>query len=543
MNKNRINISTDCYLLFAEILYYCITPNIKHEELNKKLLTLSEKVKTKAPTKKGDYLKGLASNFHKPKTIYSTIYGVITTRIKSDKKKKEISLNMNSSLGEVFKKIEAIYPNVSKKGVRYFFENTLGTYFPIEKTKAKQTNEVDNKASTKDDFLDTTWFLYYHEYLDKPKTPYTVISRLVLHIKDKENIKLFERKENEDFVGNANFIHNDTNSSILIINLERESTSFKKKLELRIIKSGGISDNSVYLGQYMDTETGDKIVSGTFVLENVKGHDLGENSSNSYLEKSKYTIIRKVPLQMGKPLEVIQTDLVYYSDWERYIPKAIAKYLSHKWKNHSKTKPVATTLAELGDWLREQRELKPFEEYKFNTNIEYDLFVVTPVGNIKDISEKQYYKQINNYFFEIPNPAVSQRAEAELPDPIYDSKKIFKKIGINKIYYSPRILKLQNPSFSGDEETHTIIDNDLKAMRKSRFVIFIMPEQLFSSALIKIGWAMQQEKPIIVFPLKQNVLPKLLTKPYEKKIWVSDPMKIKDIPEKLITDYQRVLKW
>ncbi len=420
------------------------------------------------------------------------------------------------------------------------WEGTINEHFVKHSSLIDKLKKEIEKAATKDDFSNTAWYLYYHEYIDDPKTPYTVITRLVLLIKDLKHIKLYERDENDDFVGYAE-LNSDTTSSTLIVHLKRESTSFKKELELRIILSGGISYKSIFLGQYMDFESGDKIVSGTFIIENVSGHSLNEKAANPYYKKSNYSLLRD-DLKSAKGLKVIQIDLVYYSGWERYIPKPIAKYLSHKWKNHSKTKPVASTLKKLSDWLRDQKEQKPYEEYKFNTTIEYDFFIVTPVGNIKEITEKQYYKDINNFFFETPSPIATEIKIQNSINPIFDSKNSLKNIGINKIYYSPRVLIVQKPSFSGDEESHTIIDNDLKAMKQSRFVIFILPDKIHTSALIKIGWAMHQEKPIFVFPLKADILPKLLSKPYPNKIWLFDPMTIKVIPEKLI-ERKKDLKW
>ncbi len=538
MSINRITISSDCYLLFAELLYYCENTKQNHEQLSTKLPSLAEKVKAKEVTGDRDYYKVLSGKYHKPKTKHNTIHGTIVTKIKRDGER-ILFINLNSSITDFFEAIEQTYPNETKNGLRHFFETTLSFYFPIEAGKQVESTNEEAIAPLMGDFNNTVWYLYYHEYLDKPKTPYTLISRLILEIKDNKNITLYEKRENEDFIGEASLL-NDTNSSILIIQLQRQSTSFKKKLELRIIQSGGITSNSVYMGQYMDTETGDKIVSGTFILENVLGHSLDERAHNPYLLESKHNAVRRISITPDKVLKTIQTSLIYNSGWERYIPKDIAKYLSHKWKNHSKSKPIATTLVELGNWLREQKEHKPYDEYKFNTAIEYDLFIVTPVGNINEIATMEYYQQINKYFFKNQNPSATE--DKDKRNPIYDSSDDLKANGINKIYYSPRV-KLHSNSKVTAEEPHIIIDNDMKAMRKSRFVIFIVPELVHTSALIKIGWAMQQEKPIFIFPLKKNVLPLLLQQPYDKKIFVCDPVSIKEIPSKLLAKYKKDLKW
>lgn len=558
--EKRIIISSDCFLLYAELLNECVTRNNQEkrekkdkqiEPLHELLDKLADKVRKKDKVRDKDYLIDLASKVRKDRVSGNSVYHTITTIIRKDSSS-DCGFNEESS-SKIFRHIVERYPKETEMGMRIFFHEKMDQYFPQPQdnkltsapNKNHTTETFKDKKKAAHGFANTTWFLYYHEYSKNFTTRCSVITRLVLHIESLEKIKLYESREHSDFVSNTShavdFVKSDTNCIILNICLDKESTSFTKGLQLRIIQSESIADNSIFFGQYMDTELGDKIVSGTFILENVKGHILNENMEIPGYVQSPHEVIRQVKLPSKEMLKVVQTDLVFNSGWERYIPKEIADYLSHKWKNHTKTKSDQSTLKELGTWLKGQRA-RDNEEYKFNVCIEYDLFIVTPVGNLNALFQSKYYEDINKFFFKKSNPSLSEIEEKGTVNPLFDSCDVLKEIGINRIYYTPRVLKLKKPSHRIKLETRTVIQNDLDAMRKSRNVILIMPELVQTSAFVKIGWAMQQEKPVIIFPLKQKILPTLLSKSYEKSIWVSDRIDIGKIPEKMVGDYSEILK-
>lgn len=541
--EHKITITSNAFLLFAKIIKHLDGKGNNLDNLQVKLEEFSNELKINLEeSKRVEYLKRFASHFHnKSDSQKNHFYTKITTEI-IQHNRSTFTINSKSPLHYFFKELitkKATTNDEIKKGIKEFCENYLNSFFTTETPVINEKGTSDKKGIDKD-LYNTTWFFYYHEY--GTITPYSTISRLVLHISDTGIVKLFERNKQDDFLSKTAYTTTGTNSSILIINLERELKTSKKKLELRIILSSGIADDSVFLGQYMDFETGDVIISGTIILQNVKGYKEIEQNENPYSLNSKNTIFRDAEINKSISYKVVQTDLVFYSDWEKYIPHEIAAYLSHKWKNFTKTKPNVATLKNLSSFLEKQGE-KPYREFKFNTQIDYDIFVITPVGSLNNIENgKVNYTEINNVFFKTPNPKIFDEDDENFNIELYGATDFLKKIGVQKIYFPPRVFKVKNPDLTGEEEPHTILENDFAAMRSSRNVILIMPEKVCSSALIKVGWAMQMEKTVYVFPTKSNVLPKLLTKDYKNQIKVSKTIQVKKIPEYLKLNCSKDLK-
>jgi len=544
----RIKISPDRFLLFAELVDHCKTT--KKEEignLQDDLKMLSLKVINKTPVsineKAYDYYEYLAMQFppyKKGEQIIKYLKDSIL-RLKNEPNRTVWNMNEANSVIDFEEKIKESYKEENIKDCKDLLLNKMALFFPLpEENEQNNIPAININTRPTDQFANSKWFFYYHEYIDDPKTPYTIISRLVLEIVDNKHIKLYERREKEDFTGSVTFGEND---NILIIQLTREITGRDKRLELRIIiPNGTVADDSLFLGQYMDFETGEKIVSGTFVLENIKSHSLAE-PNEADKKVSKYKMERPILFADNTTAKTIQVELVYYSDWKYYIPKTIANYLSHKWKNHTKTKPINNaTLQGLGNFIEEQDE-KPFRDYKFNTCIEYDFFIIAPGNNVVEIAEKDYYKEINKYFFKEEVPSIDSSNLADPHHKIYESSDAFKKIGINRLYYPPRVFLTENPTFSGEQELEAILEKEFKAMRESRFVLFIAPHAVCDWALVKLGWAMQQEKPTYIFPQKENVLPKLIERGHtDEIISATKPLPINGIIEYLAANHRYRLK-
>lgn len=540
MSANRIALPPNCFLIYAEILYYCVHfgSNKEHKAFEDLKIELSQKVNQGLASDRNKYLSNLMGNVKKQNKL-KCLYGKIATDVKKDNKK-IIVFNYKSEIAESFKYLEEVYPNEAKEGINKFVLNYLdGQIMQIIKNEGRISNTLEIKENTSllDALSDTTWYLYYHEYDNYPKTRLTIISRLILEIVNPGQVFLYEKKHALDFIGSIDL--SSSTNSIIVINLETKNSKLAiKKLQLRVIIQEGVLDNSIFLGQYMDFETGNKIVSGTIVLENVKGHLLDDSASDDYNDE--YTIVREIKLRTGIALKAIRIDLVYYTGWERYIPLYIAHFLSDKWKNHTKIKPIVSDYESLGNFFKDQKG----KHDKYNSKIDFDIFLVTPIGIINEIDTKPYYKEINEYFFKYPSPPDYDEKDKKSLLPIYEACDFLKKAKINKIFYTPRVVKLQDPSFVSDGDSETIIENDISAMKSSRIVVFILPklEIMNTSFFIKIGWAMQLDKSIIIFPLAANLLPRLIAKPHiGKNLWVSEPIEIKDIPGRIRNDFSKIL--
>lgn len=411
-----------------------------------------------------------------------------------------------------------------------FFENKNGE-LPGPGSKLR-----DKPQTIEQRLCDTTWYFYYHEYLSD--APYPTISRVVLNIRDFQNVTLHELEERNDFQGTA-ITRQGINSSTLRIVLHRELPT-QKELELRIILSGKISDDSIFLGQYMGSEQGNEMTSGNFVLLNVKCHkdDDSANAANGFPPRNR--IDRGIIID-DSPYRIIQTDLVFSSGWQRFIPDEVAEYLSNKWQNFTKTVPSVSTRSELSLFLKGQAR-KRSREPKSTIRIDYDFFVIMPVGELGKLYNRDEYKQINRLFFKTPDTVLLGNIKPNTSSQIYESSDNWKMIDVNRLYYSPRVMRLSSPDNPGLIESRTIFERDLSAMRRSRFVLFIARECTCSSALVEVGWALQMGKRVFVVPLTSRALPKILSKTLDDRLIVLDGLKIKDIAGHLRRNYRSVFR-
>jgi hypothetical protein len=369
-----------------------------------------------------------------------------------------------------------------------------------------------------EDLNDTAWYLYYHEYEENEKpAPFSIVSRLLLYISNLENITLYEKRVEGDFKGRGR-LENGPSGSVLVINLERD-TPPHKDLQLRITGITGISDDSLLLGQYIDFELGDSIISRTFVLENARHAKVWQPAEKSKDQRDGE--IRSVTIQ-GKTenFAITRKELTYDSNWKDAIHPTIAKYLAHKWMNFTKTRSGVQSVSSLAAFL-EKQDQKTVRDYKFNSIIEYDFFVIgcVPKGGINSV---------NRSFFKQP---VSESRESNAEER-FETVDSLKKLGIRRMYFSPRIPKSISPSdhFSAEQ----------KAMRQSRFVMLISNGKLSPFALVAMGWAMQMEKDIFVFPTQHSVLPDVLSNGRKDLLVVSGPTPIERIPSLLGRCKQRL---
>lgn len=537
MANNRIELPTNIFLLYTNLVIYCKYEK-KHEPFEIALARFSSEILNELEVGRDGYLLDLATAVNKIDDL-KCFYGKITSEIRKHNPD-IISFNSSNEIAACFRFIVNVYPEHCSEGIQKFISEHLKKAFGgelTERTEFGQHQTLSEKASWVNNFADTTWYFYYHEYENSPKTRLTIISRLVLEIVSPNQVFLYEKSGISDFVGSIDL--KSSTQSIVFINLESRYTNIEfKKLQLRILPMVGVSDRSVFLGQYIDGETGNKIVSGTFVMENIKDHAVSVPIEWNQPE-DEFTRIREVKTHKGETVKVVRVDLVYHSGWERFIPESIAIFLAHKGKNHTKINPKISDHESLNDFLKDQRG-KP---EKYNTKIEYDILIVTPIGNINEISERSYYEEINQAFFKYSEPLVSSKNGKEEQSQIFYASDLLRKSKINRIYYTPRVA-LATGQIDGDVDSETIINNEISAMKSSRAIVFILPKLdiVNTSFFIKIGWAMNIDRPIIIFPLEKDLLPRLIDKHHiGKSFWISSPISIAQIPGRIAADYAKVL--
>lgn len=527
-------MNSGSFLLFAAILKYCLAKKNTYEDLTSLTIKFSNSLVDLEAKKK------LANHFRNKKDpTINWIYNKIITKIIKDGDNtitfhKEVSERLINLFND---NIVAKYPLSPEviNGIDGFI-SFLDKFVPSK--NAKPSGESTTETNGYDaDLINTKWYFYYHEYAID--TPFTNVSRLLLHYDNSNHITLYDNTPKDDFTGKATIEKSGINSFILIINLERKIHP-KKNLQIRVVLTKGVRDNSIYMGQYIDVETRDSIVSGTFIIENTIGHST--NLKEESYKSSKINLGRQISIGKIDYL-IVNKNLDFKSNWEYYIPKPIAQFLAHKWMNFTKTRTDISDLKELKKFAEKQNK-KLFRDTKFNNIIEYDAYLITPVESLIKEELNNIYSKINSTFFKHSIKNIHTLPETEKYHARFDATDFLKSsLGINRIYYPTRQYNFDFIDLpSGDQSPDNIIEYELPEMRKSKCVIFIMPDKLCTSALVKLGCAIQMEKKIFIFPLKKNVLPKMLTMNYKDMIMVSSVTKIERIPQLIEVNFSKHFK-
>ena len=503
--------------------------------------------------------------------LKSPIYSIFYNRIIKDYSHPRLE----NGIKDFFAFLLGFFPaETSKQGYSHI---KVLSHLNIEKPIIHKSNiedEKKEKAKLYKDLNGTTWYLYYHEYIDPAdkKTRYSVISRLVLeigNIEESNSIKLYDCEEFEHpFEGNIIFNSNDDRKT-LIINLRREGRA-PKNLELRIIITGKISDKDMFLGQYIDFESGDKIVNGTLVLENVQGHKANLNFDNSFYENK--FIFDKVdpevnvtyPLPNRNNISVARAELAYNTGWEKVIPQKIATYLLEKWKNFTKTSKNINSYKDFDNFFRIQvgKEHNNWPRKRiYDTYIEYDMCIIA--SHASEISPKvksDIFSSVNGSFFNKDITKVNAINNLQLE--LLEGSKSLRQLNIHKIYYNDRMLyvdtenslkmlsrlsefnKIYMSDILGRKDPIYFKEYEKKAIQNCRIVIFILSGNKINLAdlFYKIGHALELKKTIFIFPSKE-IANEIFTidSPDKYNIHVFKNVPIKDIPNVLSDPKNRAM--
>ncbi len=433
----------------------------------------------------------------------------------------------------------------SQLGIEDFILH-IDSLFAENSQPTTKMQKLASPSSADSDIFDTLWYFYYHEYNPSSLCLCSTISRFVLYIDSEGQGKMFGSNDVNDFEIVEPVVYSKN-----VISLDLKNNYIDKKdLHLRVYVPSRITSKSVFLGQYIDYEVGDFIVSGTFILENAHGKTIESPIEVSKL-RSKNQEIREVsvPLSLkhgNRTLYSLQIELSHKTDWKKFIPTPIAKYLQDKWKNFTKSAKGIYDFNSLETFFKKQKD-KSFAQKKYSTIINYDLFIIMPGGSMEEGEKQRLRKEISNTFFKIPD--VEHEIEKTMPEDetIYEANDTLKRMGIQKIYFSPRVFNCHYKDNHWESEPKKILENDLQKLRESRMALLIMPDSLSSSALVKVGAAIELGRLTFIFPLKLNVLPKVLTENFHHLLIVnklSESKKhftIKDIPNVLMKNHKELL--
>jgi hypothetical protein len=546
--KNAPPLEMDSRSLFL-FIKLCIECSIKdNSNFYKRHLSLIKSIREKIKVFyekrqfKSEFMRKIIDKTKDKNDVYNFLYPKIKTDIIASKHDSIKFTEANpSKIEELYKsKIIFKYPDIEKTHSNYIaFFKYLDDFFKINIKESKIINVGKN------DFIEqlsnTKWFLYYYNY--NSSTPLTEITRSFIEFKDLNQLDnntviydYVDEKTMDFFEGVLQF--NFENSSYVIINLKNKIKINKElQIRFRLDPDIDINDNTIIIGQYIDFDVEKKnIISGTLILENIKGHFTNSSNQNDIFNENKNYFLP------NSGIILTSRELIYDSKWEKYIPEEIADFLQNKWKNFTKTKTDRYSLNSLKEFNSIQ-DKKDYKKYKFDSKICYDLFIITPEESIKNNERRdKLYQEICENFFEVIE---SKETNKEMKmEECYKANDKLANYGIKKIYYRKRFFKFTHSDEQSENVEPKKILEELDVMKQSRFVILIMPAKLYSSALVKVGCALQMEKPIFVFRKKRVELPAILRTVWKNIINVPTEYKsISEIPGHLTFNYHEMFNF
>lgn len=357
---------------------------------------------------------------------------------------------------EVFDKFEANWPR---------FRNKYRSIIEQDSIKEKKETHLDK-------FKFSSWYFYFYDYYTNREFRPKLI-RLILSIGDVRklgSIILHNSEGSDNFIGSVKI----NRSSINCLVVKFRTQQFQQKdLEIRFhINPGEL--RTLYLGQYIETASGEKIITGSAVIQRIN----------------------------GRPKKKLIGSFSYNND---SIPLAIRQYLSNRNLNFAKASKNIYSIKALEVWLVKKKAEKPYHLYPIK---EYDAFLCIPIRSYKE--EKHYlnFREIVNDFME-------------------KNRTKFSEFGLNKIYFPPIDLGIE--TWAELKPGNILLGEEIEKLKKSRCLIVIFPEIYPSSVLVEIGIALEINIPIFIFYKKGTKLPYLLSDTYpRKKLYVMDYEKLED---------------
>lgn len=336
--------------------------------------------------------------------------------------------------------------------------------------------------------LDTKWAFYHYNYYEKDAYQ---ITRLLMEISDLQNypdiITIQTLDDQDTFTGCIDCVN--STAEFVIANLH--NSLHKKYLQLRFfIPTGGVK-HPLFLGQFMDIDNGLRLVSGTFVMQEI----------SPSLE----------------PLTIIRNFTIPSLDAQNEVSPFIVGYLANKWQNFSKTPSGIFSLPMLKQFLDKhivQQTLKQQSSFK-----QYDAFISAPIHSVKNKRFLAIKANINNLIDS------------------FDDEMANKGISKDNVFYAPRNLQIDSNNTSPDPIK--LLDYELKVIKTSRIFILYLPEDKNldspSSAFVAAGYALALEIPIFILCGDPTKIPYLLRDR-------SDTVRIFK-PNRKLTNNLAILKW
>lgn len=324
----------------------------------------------------------------------------------------------------------------------------------IEEKNIKSANLKFNKL------VNTQWELFIYNYkIRATDTPGIV--RLILRINKKKknnniNVVLENVEGENSFTGEI--INNEYNNNILFLSLNTEDKS--KNLTIIFNVSASFEPkNNIFLGQYIDNEEANEIISGTVLLKRI------DDPGSDILPKR---------FKLGtKDIDDID--------------ETIIEFLKYKILNFTKTPTAKYNLADLKAWIDDERKNEFYKNLisYFDANLgddKYDIFISAPVTSLSKTRSNEFLNEMENMI-----------------------DYLSENCGLNNIYYYPLIKQESNPKIN-------LLAHEIDKIRKSKIFTFIYPQKVASSALIELGMVLGLNKPVYIFYKAKDDLPIIIQK-------------------------------
>lgn len=344
-----------------------------------------------------------------------------------------------------------------------FAKNYIYDYNQLQyKLNLEEKNIAYSDQSLKlRNFENTTWYLYFFDKQYLEGVLKNAITRVVFEIGANQQVSLQNVKnegydpKNTDYEG----ILELQGVQHLICNLKTKKTR-EKHLHIKIIIGLG-EVHDINMGVYANINFSGSIVSGTLLLERVYEEEESKIVPQTYIETTE--------------------------EYEK-LDKHIKEYFEHKELNRIKVKTGLNSQSELIEWMNLKKSSKNYKPFKLINTIRFkhDIFISAPMASLED--KKKYERQVE------------------------DIKKI-KNTLENDLGYN-------NTFFAGldDEDNERIrfrqpdiaFQIAIEAMENSGKILFIYPEEITSSSLMEVGWALKSGKLVVIFKRKGVPLPFLL---------------------------------
>ena len=511
-----MKIQTKTFLLFSKLAIDTINSGyaISLDDLEQKQIQYAGEFETIAKSHEQliSYIQNLKSKFRKATKDYSDFFSQrfhnlikdISSNQHAENQDLSISITGEAHLDKLFNEFKNLVKNADSK-FKSYEAYLLQLRSLIKNELTDKPKPADLSIFSQYQLNNTIWYIYFHE--PNHEKCYSLVTRNLLHIVSAKEVCYYTHDQLVYSTGKMESYHHANDCQLFIY--FHDDVTRKRIFELNILIQQKVVNDTILLGQITRFTEQNYINTGTIVMQRC----LKENAVIPDVKGNQITISDSI-------FTCLQVPLVHYVNWEQVIPEEIACFLQHRKYNVLKTISSIKTAADLHDFnLKHDKPVSHKE--RFNSIINYDLFLISPHNSIDAMLARQINTEIDKVFFkhstqDLHNEYLKGNVSArELEFKKHEANEMLNAIGISKIFYPSRNYAVENGIGSDFyRDFDELIETELKAMKHSRAVLCIFPDGMIKSiAFSKIGWAINLQRTVFVFSPSPQALPEIF--PYK----------------------------